>query len=121
MLDSERDGTCSHCDYDASRSYEKCDRKSCPEECLHVSGGMEELIPDERDILALLVRCSNDEQIARNMFMSVRTVRRRISKIMSVLGAENRFAAGVAASELGWVYYSRSKKGGSDKSRFQVK
>ena len=55
---------------------------------------------EDREILRLLVECSNDEAIARRLAVSVRTVRRRIARIMILLRAENRFAAGVAAATL---------------------
>ncbi|MGP3922715.1 hypothetical protein [Streptomyces sp. 8N616] len=50
--------------------------------------------------------CANDEPIARHLNVSVRTVRRRIARIMDLLDVRSRFAAGVAAASLGWVTYS---------------
>lgn len=63
------------------------------------------LSSQDREILRLLVECANDEMIARRMAVSVRTVRRRIARILSVLGVENRFAAGVASATLGLIAY----------------
>jgi hypothetical protein len=45
----------------------------------------------------------NDEQIARTMGLSLRTVRRRISALMIELGADTRFQAGSEAMRRGWL------------------
>ncbi|MCE7082638.1 LuxR C-terminal-related transcriptional regulator [Streptomyces sp. ST2-7A] len=58
---------------------------------------------EDLELLALLVTYPSDEPIARHLQVSVRTVRRRIARIMELLGVQNRFAAGVAAAQLGWV------------------
>ncbi len=58
---------------------------------------------DDLKLLNLLVTYPSDEPIARHLDVSVRTVRRRIARIIEVLGVQNRFAAGVAAAQLGWV------------------
>jgi len=44
-----------------------------------------------------------DEQIARTMGLSLRTVRRRISELMIELGADTRFQAGAEAARRGWL------------------
>jgi predicted DNA-binding transcriptional regulator len=54
-------------------------------------------------LLAELARGSQDEQIARRLGMSVRTVRRRVAEIMDELGAHSRFQAGVEAARRGWL------------------
>jgi DNA-binding CsgD family transcriptional regulator len=46
---------------------------------------------------------ANDEQIARTMGISLRTVRRRISALMIELGADTRFQAGAEAARRGWL------------------
>ncbi|GGP99509.1 hypothetical protein GCM10010249_17110 [Streptomyces roseolilacinus] len=58
---------------------------------------------DDLKLLTLLVTYPSDDPIARHLDVSVRTVRRRIARIMEMLGVQNRFAAGVAAAQLGWV------------------
>ncbi|MFJ8694985.1 hypothetical protein [Streptomyces roseolilacinus] len=58
---------------------------------------------DDLKLLTLLVTYPSDDPIARHLDVSVRTVRRRIARIMELLGVQNRFAAGVAAAQLGWV------------------
>ena len=45
----------------------------------------------------------HDEQIARKLGISLRTVRRRVAALMSELGADSRFQAGVEAARRGWV------------------
>lgn len=53
---------------------------------------------DLRALLTLLVSGLKDEAIARQLGWSIRTMRRRISSLYSLLGAANRFQAGVIAS-----------------------
>ena len=48
-------------------------------------------------------RRRKDEQIARALGMSVRTVRRRVADLMDELGADSRFQAGVEAVRRGWI------------------
>lgn len=61
--------------------------------------------PDElrRFLLAELARGAQDEQIARRLGMSLRTVRRRVADLMDELGAHSRFQAGVEAARRGWL------------------
>lgn len=56
-----------------------------------------------RLLLAELARGARDEQIARTLGMSLRTVRRRIAELMVELGADSRFQAGLEAARRGWV------------------
>lgn len=73
-------------------------------ECMAYSraGETVDLFTDQdREILALLVECANDGTVARRLSISVRTVRRRTARIMEIMEAKNRFAAGVAAERLG--------------------
>ncbi|WP_040392848.1 helix-turn-helix domain-containing protein [Catelliglobosispora koreensis] len=58
---------------------------------------------EDRDLLTLLVSGLKDEAIARQLGWSVRTMRRRISKLHEELGAANRFQAGVIASRRGLI------------------
>lgn len=60
--------------------------------------------PDlRRLLLTQLAAGSKDEQIARTLGMSLRTVRRRVHTLMSDLGVDTRFAAGVEAVRRGWI------------------
>jgi DNA-binding CsgD family transcriptional regulator len=56
-----------------------------------------------RMLLHQLSRGAKDEQIARALGLSLRTVRRRVADIMLELDAESRFQAGVEAVRRGWV------------------
>ena len=60
--------------------------------------------PDlRRLLLAQLARGAKDEQIARTLNISLRTVRRRIAALMTELGVDTRFQAGVEAVRRGWL------------------
>lgn len=56
-----------------------------------------------RLLLAELADGVKDEQIARNLDVSLRTVRRRVAALMSELGVDTRFQAGVEAVRRGWL------------------
>ncbi|SFB36001.1 regulatory protein, luxR family [Amycolatopsis marina] len=57
----------------------------------------------ERELLTLLSAGCTDESAAARLDISVRTVRRMVSGIMSRLGARSRFQAGVKAADRGWL------------------
>jgi len=60
--------------------------------------------PDlRRFLLQQLAGGAQDEQIARRLGISLRTVRRRVAEVMSELGAESRFQAGAEAARRGWL------------------
>ena len=60
--------------------------------------------PDlRRLLLAQLADGAKDEQIARTLDVSLRTVRRRIAALMVELGVDTRFQAGVEAVRRGWL------------------
>ena len=60
--------------------------------------------PDvRRALLRQLANGAHDEQIARQLGLSLRTVRRRVADLMTELGADSRFQAGVEAVRRGWV------------------
>jgi len=54
-------------------------------------------------LLRQLQAGAKDEQIARTMGISLRTVRRRTSELMIELGADTRFQAGAEAARRGWL------------------
>ncbi|GAA1775507.1 hypothetical protein GCM10009795_021860 [Nocardioides hankookensis] len=54
-------------------------------------------------LLEQLAAGAHDEQIARKLGISLRTVRRRVAALMSELGADSRFQAGVEAARRGWL------------------
>ena len=63
----------------------------------------EQITTEQRDVLAMLAAGSTDETIARSMGISVRHLRRTISRLMIELHAHSRFEAGAKASERGWL------------------
>ncbi len=54
-------------------------------------------------LLRQLSQGAKDEQIARSLGVSLRTVRRRMSDLFEELGVESRFQAGVEAVRRGWI------------------
>ncbi len=60
--------------------------------------------PDlRRFLLQELAAGAKDEQIARTLGLSLRTVRRRVADLLIELGVDNRFQAGVEAVRRGWL------------------
>ena len=57
----------------------------------------------EAEFLRLLVRGATDEQVARKLGVSMRTVRRIAAKLSEQVGASGRFELGVRAAQRGWV------------------
>lgn len=58
---------------------------------------------DDVRIIALLAEGLKDESIARQLGLSLRTVRRRIAEFMDEVGAETRFQAGAEAQRRGLI------------------
>lgn len=58
---------------------------------------------EDRQMLRLLVSGLKDDAIARQLGWSVRTMRRRMSRLHELLGASNRFQAGAIAARRGWL------------------
>ncbi|MER5319672.1 helix-turn-helix transcriptional regulator [Streptosporangium roseum] len=54
-------------------------------------------------VLRLAAQGVSDEMIARQLGLSVRTVRSRFADAMAELGAQSRFQAGVEAARRGWL------------------
>jgi hypothetical protein len=67
----------------------------------HPMPGARRDIAQDRQLLTLLASGIKDEAIARYMGWGVRTVRRRVAKLMDDLGAETRFQLGAAAQSRG--------------------
>ncbi|MEU3606697.1 helix-turn-helix domain-containing protein [Streptomyces sp. NPDC035033] len=59
------------------------------------------LTEQQRTVLRMLASGIKDEQVARALGVSLRTVSRLISEVMHELGAASRFEAGVKAARLG--------------------
>ncbi|MEU6133906.1 helix-turn-helix transcriptional regulator [Nocardioides sp. NPDC047086] len=58
---------------------------------------------ERRLLLAELASGAQDEQIARRLGVSLRTVRRRVAELLEELGATSRFEAGVEAARRAWL------------------
>jgi sugar-specific transcriptional regulator TrmB/DNA-binding CsgD family transcriptional regulator len=70
-----------------------------------VPGGrtsMTDLDEADRELLALLAAGIKDEVMARQLQLSIRTVRRRIARLMRQYGASTRFQLGLVAARMGW-------------------
>jgi sugar-specific transcriptional regulator TrmB/DNA-binding CsgD family transcriptional regulator len=63
----------------------------------------DELAPADRDLLGLLATGLKDETVSRQLGLSERTVRRRISELLIRLDATSRFQAGAEAARRGWL------------------
>jgi hypothetical protein len=60
--------------------------------------------PDGRQfLLEQLMAGATDEVIARKLGIGLRTVRRRVAALMTDLGVDTRFQAGVEAARRGWL------------------
>ncbi|HZC27366.1 MAG TPA: helix-turn-helix domain-containing protein [Actinopolymorphaceae bacterium] len=59
--------------------------------------------PQERDLLRLLGTGLTDASAARQLGVSLRTVRRMMAELMARLHARSRFEAGIRAAERGWI------------------
>jgi DNA-binding CsgD family transcriptional regulator len=66
------------------------------------------LTHQEREILSLLGTGRTDEGVARQLGVSLRTVRRIMSQLMVRMNARSRFQAGLMARDLGWIPESAS-------------
>lgn len=64
---------------------------------------MDELSSLDRELLRLLAEGWQDQAIARQLQVSVRTVARRTAHLMDRLGARTRFQAAVLARDRGWL------------------
>ena len=61
----------------------------------------DEYSPMDKTILRLLASGAKDEAVARQLGVSVRTVRRAIATLMERLNADSRFALGIHAAARG--------------------
>ena len=74
--------------------------------------GVRSDITEDRQLLTLLASGFKDEAIARYLGWGVRTVRRRVAKLMDELGAETRFQLGAAAQSRGLLQAERHPPSG---------
>jgi len=59
------------------------------------------LTPIQRQVVALMAIGHGDDEVADHLGISLRTVRRHVADVMERLGADTRFAAGIAAARAG--------------------
>ncbi|WP_432181362.1 helix-turn-helix transcriptional regulator [Streptomyces sp. NBC_00063] len=72
--------------------------------------GMAQLVePDgvDREVLSLMLSGHSDTSVAKLLDISLRTLQRRVSRMMELTGATNRLQLGWHASERGWVSRDR--------------
>ena len=69
-------------------------------------------IAEDRQLLTLLASGFKDEAIARYLGWGLRTVRRRVAKMMADLGADTRFQLGAAAQRRGLLDVDRRPTSG---------
>ncbi|MFD4693131.1 helix-turn-helix domain-containing protein [Streptomyces sp. NPDC058463] len=58
---------------------------------------------EEREVLALLLAGVSDRRVASQLGLSIRTVERRIRRLMDLAGAESRLQLGWHAARAGWL------------------
>jgi DNA-binding CsgD family transcriptional regulator len=63
----------------------------------------EEINAQERELLRLLAEGYTDQIAARQLGVSLRTVRRMVASLMTRLGAKSRFEAGIRLAERHWL------------------
>jgi DNA-binding CsgD family transcriptional regulator len=81
--------------------FESCWARATP---LDAAADDEAGVSDEdRQLLVLLAAGVKDEAIARQLGLSVRTMRRRVRRLLDLLGAQTRFQAGMQAARRGWI------------------
>jgi DNA-binding NarL/FixJ family response regulator len=79
---------------------------------------MEEMLPEvlsprEVEVLHLMAGGKTNHQIARELFVSVSTVKKHVHSVLTKLGASDRTQAIVKAVELGWDPTDKSHNGKS--------
>lgn len=70
---------------------------------------MSPLSMDDAEIVTLLALGMQDQAIARQVGVTVRTVVRRVRRVMDLLDARTRFEAGAKALDRGWIKGSRDQ------------
>jgi sugar-specific transcriptional regulator TrmB/DNA-binding CsgD family transcriptional regulator len=63
----------------------------------------EDIDPDDRRLLTYLAAGMTDDAIARQLGWHLRTVQRRVRRLMGELGIRTRFQAGLHAARRGWL------------------
>ncbi|MCU1683108.1 MAG: hypothetical protein JWQ81_3847 [Amycolatopsis sp.] len=82
--------------------FEMCWRAALPLNFAEQPNGLH-LLPSERRMLALLAAGLGDDQVARSLGVSRRTVFRYLESLMARTGAANRFQLALHAKRNGWL------------------
>lgn len=61
------------------------------------------LTPSEHGLIKMLAQGHKDEACARNLDVSVRTVRRMVADLTERVGAGSRFEPAILAARGGWI------------------
>jgi DNA-binding CsgD family transcriptional regulator len=80
--------------------FESCWQRATP---LDGAAGEAEISDEDRQLLALLAAGVKDDAIGRQLGLSVRTMRRRVRRLLELLDAQTRFQAGMQAARRGWI------------------
>ena len=65
---------------------------------------------EDLELLRLLLSGLRDDEVAGRLFMSVRTMRRRVEGLMARTGSATRFALGAHAAALGWIHVTQCEE-----------
>jgi DNA-binding Lrp family transcriptional regulator len=80
--------------------FESCWQRAIP---LDTAAGEAEISDEDRLLLTLLAAGVKDDAIGRQLGLSVRTMRRRVRRLLDLLGTQTRFQAGMEAARRGWI------------------
>lgn len=83
-----------------------------PEEAPAVSPELASLSPRERDILALIGDGLTNREIGKKLYLSEKTVKNHISRLLAKLGVQRRVQAAVLASQLDQTESEAGDRGG---------
>ena len=80
--------------------FESCWERAVP---LDPAAGVPDISDEDRQLLTLLAAGVKDDAIGRQLGLSVRTMRRRVRRLLDLLDAQTRFQAGIAAARRNWI------------------
>jgi DNA-binding NarL/FixJ family response regulator len=86
-------------------------RQPSPQTTLPVSAEWEQLTPREVDIIRLVAQGASNREIAQTLFIAEKTVKNRITNILSQLNLRDRTQLAIVALQQGHIF-----TGGSDQS-----
>jgi DNA-binding NarL/FixJ family response regulator len=80
--------------------FESCWQRAVP---VDAAAGRPEISDEDRRLLTLLAAGVKDDAIGRQLGLSVRTMRRRVRRLLDLLDARTRFQAGIEATRRNWI------------------